>query len=200
MNIYFRPTYLYIKQHNVTGLKYFGKTVKSDVFRYKGSGKHWSRHLKKYGNDVTTVWHQLFSNKEELVEFATKFSIENDIVKSPEWANLKIEDGLWGGGVKGIKLKPMSPEHKAKLSESVKNAYEKKGCNIKGRTPIVPKVKQKKARQKWQIENRIRHSLRQIGIPKRRMCCIHCHTEGGIANILQWHGEKCKLNPVRKDK
>lgn len=196
MNIYFKPTYLYIKQHNITGLKYFGKTVKLDVFKYKGSGKHWSRHLKKYGNDVTTVWHQLFHNKEELVEFATKFSIDNDIVNSPQWANLKIEDGLWGGGVKGIKLKPMSLEHKAKLSESVKNAYEKKGCKIKDRTPLVIKTKVKKVGWTWEKESKERHSLRQLGIPKRRMCCVHCKKEGSIANILQWHGDKCKMNPV----
>jgi hypothetical protein len=41
----FKPTFLYIKTHSVTGLKYFGKTTK-DPFRYKGSGVYWVRHLK----------------------------------------------------------------------------------------------------------------------------------------------------------
>ncbi len=27
---------LYIKTHNKTGLKYFGKTIKGDVHKYKG--------------------------------------------------------------------------------------------------------------------------------------------------------------------
>lgn len=198
MCIYFKPTYLYIKQHNITGLKYFGKTVKSNVFHYKGSGKLWSRHLNKYGNNVTTVWHQLFENKEELVAYATKFSIDNDIVNSDDWANLKIEDGLWGGGVKGIKLKPMTSEHKAKLSESVKQAYAKKGCKIKDKT--LPMVKKKKGGWKWDVENKEKHSLRQIGILKRRMCCVHCKIEMSISNISQWHGDKCKMNPIRKDK
>lgn len=44
---------LYIKTHNITGLKYFGKTIKNP-FKYKGSGKYWTRHLAIHGNDVTT--------------------------------------------------------------------------------------------------------------------------------------------------
>jgi len=34
-----KPTYLYIKEHSKTGLKYFGKTTKSDPTVYDGSGK-----------------------------------------------------------------------------------------------------------------------------------------------------------------
>ena len=33
-----KPTYLYIKQHSVTKLKYFGKTTKKDPVKYLGSG------------------------------------------------------------------------------------------------------------------------------------------------------------------
>ena len=194
MSIYFKPTYLYIKQHNITGLKYFGKTVKTNVLNYKGSGKLWSRHLKKHGNNISTIWYQLFEDKEELIAYAIKFSIEHDIVNSNDWANLKIEDGLCGGGVKGIKLRPMNPEHKAKLSESVKQAYAKKGCKIKDKT--LPKIKKKKGGWKWDKTNREHHSLRQVGIPKRRMCCVHCKLEGSIASISQWHGDKCKMNPI----
>jgi hypothetical protein len=201
MSIYFKSTYLYIKQHNITGLKYFGKTVKTNVLNYKGSGKLWSRHLNKYGNDVTTVWCQLFHDKEELVEFATKFSIENNIVESDEWANLKIEDGLWGGGVKGIKLKPMTSDHKAKLSESVKRTYAAKGYKIKDKnTPKKQTPKEQKGGWKWNFENKKKHSEWQLGVPKRRMCCIHCHKECSISNILQWHGEKCKMNPININK
>lgn len=36
--------HLYVKIHNVTGLKYFGKTTK-DPFKYRGSGKYWLAHL-----------------------------------------------------------------------------------------------------------------------------------------------------------
>ncbi len=50
----FKPTYLYIKTHNKTGMKYFGKTVSEDPEKYSGSGVYWKRHIEKHGNDVTT--------------------------------------------------------------------------------------------------------------------------------------------------
>ena len=45
--------YLYLKTHNITGLKYLGQT-KQDPFIYKGSGKEWRAHLKLFGNLVST--------------------------------------------------------------------------------------------------------------------------------------------------
>lgn len=94
----FKPTWLYIKQHNVTGLKYFGKTVRKDPIKYKGSGTYWTRHLATHGYDITTTWLQLFTSKDDLVEFALTFSKENNIIESSEWANLEFEDGLSGSG------------------------------------------------------------------------------------------------------
>jgi len=96
----FCSTYLYIKQHNITGLKYFGKTINSNPIKYKGSGKWWTRHLQKYGNNVSTIWFQLFENQSELVTFATTFSKENNIVESNSWANPKPEDGLGAAALK----------------------------------------------------------------------------------------------------
>jgi hypothetical protein len=91
------PTYLYIKQHSVTGLKYFGKTNR-DPYKYLGSGKYWTRHIKKYGKEhVVTLWvSELYTNKELLTEFALFFSEEYNIVESKEWANLIPENGLTG--------------------------------------------------------------------------------------------------------
>jgi hypothetical protein len=154
----FKPTYLYVKQHNITGLKYFGKTVKSDPEKYKGSGKVWLRHINKHSNDVSTLWFKLFTDKENIVEYATKFSIDNDIVRSPDWANLKIEDGLWGGGVKGIKIK-RTAEHNKKISEGVKKRNLEKG--------IVGKIREKKGRSdggwKWSDEDRAKLSAQRMG-------------------------------------
>jgi hypothetical protein len=97
-----KTTYLYIKQHSVTGLKYFGKTTKNDPVKYLGSGIHWKRHIKKHGIEhVITLWYQSFDNEESLVEYATKFSQQNNIVESKGWANLKGENGLDGGFDKG---------------------------------------------------------------------------------------------------
>ena len=97
-----KPTYLYIKQHSITGLKYFGKTTKNNPVEYLGSGIHWKKHIKKHGVEfVKTIWFQLFQSESEIIEFALKFSKENNIVNSKEWANLKEENGLDGGFDKG---------------------------------------------------------------------------------------------------
>jgi hypothetical protein len=118
MCIYFTPTYLYIKQHNVTGLKYFGKTTQKNPISYPGSGLHWKRHLKTHGNDVSTVWAQLFTSQEELTEYAVQFSKENQIVESREWANLRDENGL-DGQPKGTIFGPMSESHKQLISSKL---------------------------------------------------------------------------------
>ena len=95
-------TYLYIKQHSITKLKYFGKTTKEDPVSYLGSGIHWKRHIKKHGTEhVKTLWYQSFQDEKSLIDYATKFSKENNIVESKEWANLKEENGLDGGFDKG---------------------------------------------------------------------------------------------------
>lgn len=82
--------HLYVKIHNQTGLKYFGKTI-HDPYKYKGSGTYWRKHLKKHGYDVSTQIIGSFSDKNECLEFALKFSEENNIVNSNEWANLRVE-------------------------------------------------------------------------------------------------------------
>lgn len=111
----FIPTWLYIKQHNITGLKYFGKTTK-DPMNYKGSGKYWKDHIKKHGNDVTTIWCELFTDKSTLTEYALTFSEKHNIIDSAEWANLIFENGI-DGNVPGNKA---SEETRKKLSASHK--------------------------------------------------------------------------------
>ena len=100
MNIYtiFKPTYLYIKTHNITGIKYFGKTVKPNPHIYKGSGKRWLNHIKKYGNDVSTEIYGYYTDYQECMDAALSFSLKHNIDKSNEWANIIIENGINGGG------------------------------------------------------------------------------------------------------
>ena len=97
MSKIFKPTYLYVKTHNITGLKYFGKTVVKDPFKYLGSGTRWRNHLEKHGNDISTEIIGLFYDEDECKKVALQFSIDNNIVESPNWANLKLEilDGGW---------------------------------------------------------------------------------------------------------
>jgi hypothetical protein len=117
----FTNTWLMIKKHKITGLKYFCKTTGKDPIKYLGSGTYWKRHLKEHGNEVETVWCQLFDNKDEIYQFATNFSKENNIVDARNengdriWANLIEENGIDGGGNKNL---PMSAEQKAKLTDT----------------------------------------------------------------------------------
>ena len=106
--------YLYVKTHKITGLKYFGKTTRKDPISYTGSGKYWKNHIKKYGKHFDTEILASFEDIKECEKFALKFSEENNIVNSNEWANLKEENGL-DGNPKGIKF---SEEHKDKIRKS----------------------------------------------------------------------------------
>ena len=95
--------YLYVKQHSVTRLKYFGKTTKQNPFKYNGSGKYWLEHIKKHGkNQVKTLEIWGFDDQELCTEFALKFSEDNNIVNDKNeqgkkiWANLRLENGVDG--------------------------------------------------------------------------------------------------------
>lgn len=92
----FRTTYLYVKTHNVTGLKYFGKTTK-DPYKYLGSGLYWLRHLKEHGRSVSTWIVGKFDDPDLCSKIAIEFSKTNNIVQSRDWANCKTENGLDGG-------------------------------------------------------------------------------------------------------
>ena len=96
---------LYIATHNITGKKYFGKTIcfftKEDLQKkYHGSGVYWKKHLQKHGDEVTMEIYGIFSlnvSDEDYVEpIALKFSEENNIVESTDWANLVAENGKDG--------------------------------------------------------------------------------------------------------
>lgn len=104
-------TYIYLKTHNKTGLKYLGKTNK-DPFSYKGSGKYWKRHIKQHGYDVRTEILAECCSEQEVIEKGLFFSNMWDVVKSSDFANLKPEMG--DGGSNG----PMPEMQRRSLSES----------------------------------------------------------------------------------
>jgi hypothetical protein len=72
---------LYVKTHNVTGLKYLGTTIKKDVRKYPGSGKNWLSHLKKHGYNYTTEILRECYSKEERREWGLYYSNLWDVVK-----------------------------------------------------------------------------------------------------------------------
>lgn len=142
----FKPTYLYIKQHAITGKLYFGKTTRSDPLKYIGSGIHWLRHIKLHGTEhVITLWCELFTDIIALVEFATLFSLEMNIVESKQWLNLIRENGLDGipAGTrmseetksKMRKLKTL--EHRAKMTGRTRSAEHCKNIGISHKGKVV---------------------------------------------------------------
>lgn len=92
---------LMIKTHKKTNLKYLCYTKSEGCIydSYKGSGKLWKSHLKKYGDDITTELIFETNDYQKFKEFAIKKSIELNIVLSSEWANLKLEEGDGGDTV-----------------------------------------------------------------------------------------------------
>ena len=115
--------YLYVKTHNQTGLKYFGKTYR-DPQMYRGSGLYWKRHIAEHGYDVTTEIIGAYDDPVELTEAAIKFSIENNIVESDEWANLVSENGLDGKPV-GAPGHIFTDEEKQLLSRLSKERWSR---------------------------------------------------------------------------
>lgn len=126
----FKPTYLYIKQHSVTGKLYLGKYSGTRVEKYVGSGKYWADHLKIHGKEhVVTLWYCLFFDVESLTNAAKTISQLCDIVKSDAWANLVEEDGLMGGwkyaNAVGLNNSTKSPEVRKKGATATKLKWEK---------------------------------------------------------------------------
>lgn len=204
-------TYLYVKQHKVTKKLYFGKTTK-DPLTYRGSGLHWLRHIKQHGTkDVETIWFQHFNNRDECVKFAIEFSIANNIVNSSDWLNLKVENGLDGGGRDGTKH---SQETKIKMSlarkgkKQSKDTVEKRMSKLRGK-PLSDSHKQKISLLRQgttsseETKKKISESLKGLvhsDISKLKMSeanklkrtCPHCNLTGGTANMSRYHFEKCK--------
>ena len=115
------PTYLYIKQHSITGKKYFGKTISDNPHKYQGSGTVWLRHIKKHGKEfVKTIWVSDVYTDTSIIEIALHFSKENNIVESDDWANLMLENGL-DGTPPGIIF---SDTHKTNMSNAKKGVKQ----------------------------------------------------------------------------
>ena len=90
-----------IKEHVDTGLKYlcYTRSEGSTYANYKGSGTLWKRHLKKYGDNITTELIFETADKELFKKTAIEYSQKWNIVESDDWANLKIEEGDGGDTV-----------------------------------------------------------------------------------------------------
>jgi hypothetical protein len=115
--------YLYIKQHNQTGLKYLGKTTQNP-YLYKGSGKRWINHIKKHGYDVTTEIVGEYETIEELREVAKQLSEKFDITNSIHWANLRPEEGDGGDTSSYIDYELIAKKKRGKTYEEMYSTEE----------------------------------------------------------------------------
>jgi hypothetical protein len=119
--------YLYKKTHNITGLKYLGKT-KRDPFKYNGSGEYWISHLKKHGYDLTTEILKECQTNDEIKHWGKYYSDlwniveERDSTGKKTWANLKPEEGDGGAGARYMN----DPLIKAKHLEKINTTEVKK--------------------------------------------------------------------------
>jgi hypothetical protein len=188
----FKPTWLYVKQHNQTGLKYFGMTTQ-DPLTYKGSGLYWKRHIKKYGNNVNTLWCQKFNNKSELREYAIKFSNDNMIVESKDWANLKPEFGTDGGSAKGRIVKETSRQ---------KNIIASTGRIVKPTTRQKISDKLSGRDRSYMVTDEWKHNISVAlkgksnslkGSKQIQVSCIYCKKSGGSTLMKRYHLDNCKF-------
>lgn len=204
-----KPTYLYIKQHTVTGKCYFGKTIKNPE-TYNGSGTRWLRHLDVHGSHVDTLWFEQYTDANELRRVALLLSATFDIVKSELWLNLIPENGFDGAGrfgprtpeqkaahsakMKGRKCKPFTDDHRRHLSES------KMGI-------VYSDIEDRKQRLRELTKSRIgvtlgpRSDKVKAKISQARkgksgplVKCTHCSTLGSKSIMTRWHFDNCKLN------
>lgn len=177
----FKPTYLYVKTHKITGLKYFGKTVSDNYYEYKGSGMLWMKHLEKHGFEIDTEIVGYFTDKDECEKFAIKFSRDNDIVKSQEWANLMIENGLCGGDIMSGKsdLEKSVIIEKRKITHSKKSKEELEESRLKNSNSIKKFIKENPEVRKQNCEKIV--SARKT-------------------NGLPWHSEVTKIKIGKNSK
>jgi NUMOD3 motif len=154
--------YLYIKTHNITGLKYLGQTRSANPSTYRGSGKYWKSHLKIHGNDVSTTILKECETHEEIAYWGNYYTVLWDIVASNEWANLKPESGD-GGSIKGVNVgRKHTAETKKLISE------KKKGIpNPKNSIPRTAAQKEHISKvnkgRKLSAETRNKMKMRMIG-------------------------------------
>lgn len=187
----FKPTYLYIKQHAITGMLYFGKTTQADPIRYRGSGLYWKSHIKKHGlSHVVTLWYDIFNDVESLMTFSKEFSTSMNIVASPAWANLVEETGIDGGTVG----RTLSDEVKLKISLSGtgwKHTDEaRKKISSAAKTRVVSDQTRKtlsEVRRGTQKSDRMKKSL-STNTSARILCsCIVCRKEASIPHLSRYH-------------
>lgn len=196
-----KPTRLYIKKCSHCNLKYFGKTRKTDICSYSGSGKKWKRHLEKYKASSIHLWNSDWYNDTSISRFAIKFSRINKIVESDSWANLKEENGLDGG------LDKNSEEAKIKIGKALKGRIfseetkRKMGESQKGRIHSEEsKRKMSESQRNKIVTDETREKMKHSHLNNPILTCPHCQKEGRGNTMKRWHFDKCKATRTRSSR
>jgi len=206
----------------MTGLKYFGKTIKDDYHKYKGSGTVWTRHCNKHQWNYSTELIATFESDEceACSAFCLSFSEEHDIVKSKAWANIMPENGITGGplfgednGMFGRKLTEeqryacgnafrgkLRPEHSKKMSGEHNPMHGRTDqCHglIRHSLEIKGKTFEEihgvdKARE---MKAHLSSVRKGVGKSITTIICPHCGKEGANYNMARYHFDNCLSNP-----
>lgn len=154
MNTNDKKHFLMLKQHQETGLKYlcYHYGSQSNCFKYTGSGKRWTAHLKKHGYKISTIIIDSKDTKEELAEIGIKYSKLWDVVNSEEFANLIEEDC-------NTTSEPLQRlEVRLKRNEALKKRIKEEGLTEK---EISTREKGVKAMQKPEVRAQAARSLKE---------------------------------------
>jgi hypothetical protein len=186
--------YLYIKQHSITKLKYFGKTTQPNPFKYRGSGTKWLNHINKHGKDhVVTLEVWGFDDPTICTDFALSFSTEHRIVESVEWANQIPEDGKNG--------MPRNSEHRSSYYQKVV-ASRRTSSQRKGYTWHSPETRQKigegcknpsPATLEKMKQPKSATQIEKMRRKKKLVTCPQCDKTGGSNLMKRYHFDNCKL-------
>jgi len=211
--------YLYVKTHNITGLKYLGKTESKDPHKYSGSGTYWKSHLKKHGKDYHTEIIKECQTKDEFAYWGLFYSNLWNVVESNEWANLKEETGdahgklspesrrkigeaglgrePWNKGMSGFRAgnnhhfygKSRTEQDRKKISEGRKG---KSTGHRQHTNETKEKIKAARSLQTMSNETKIKIGDSNRGRPKPLSTCPHCGKTGGISAMARWHFNRCQ--------
>ena len=203
---------LYLKKHNVTGLKYLGYT-KNNPMKYKGSGIYWKRHISQYGYDVTTEVLFESDDIDEISKMGKYYSNLWNIVENKEFANLCEEDGnkVYGNANPNFIGHPQTVETKNKISKNNgrgnKGKYGSQHPAYGHSVPlhihknVYKMVEINKQKGPWnkgktgytisdETKNKI--SISASKSPKEIVRCPICNKTGGKPAMKRFHFDKCK--------
>lgn len=183
--------YLYVKTHNQTGLKYFGKT-KQNPYKYRGSGKYWLNHIRKHGNDVNTEIVFQSTDQKEIEKIGKELSEKWKVTSDNSWANLKDEtgDGGWdhiNSDRDTFYLKKIGVKNPMLLEKSRKKSSKKHKQDYKDHIKIREKLSLEKYGTKHYSQNKEALEKRNAVLKEKY----------GVDNIAKRKETKEKLKRIR---